>query len=119
MIKEAGISAERLHTQVSECVYGALSAGTTFRFEIQRLNAADEAAPDNRSTYPVYGVAAFAVLLCALQGLAQVVSDLRGQRFYRQNRLAVSAVTVLLSVVLGVLCAVVTAVSAYLLRRGN
>ena len=88
MIKEAGISAERLHTQVSECVYGALSAGTTFRFEIQRLNAADEAAPDNRSTYPVYGVAAFAV-------------------------------TVLLSVVLGVLCAVVTAVSAYLLRRGN
>lgn len=119
MIKEAGISAERLHTQVSECVYGALSAGTTFRFEIQRLNAADEAAPDNRSTYPVYGVAAFAVLLCALQGLGQVASDLRAQRFYRQNRLAVSAVTVLLPVVLGVLCAVVTAVSAYLLRRGN
>jgi len=115
----SGIQEEKLRELVAECVLGELAAGTTFRFELRRLNAANEAAPDNHSPYPVYGVAAFVVLLCALQGVAQAVSDLRMQRFYKQNRFVLFAVTVLLPVALGLLCAGAVAAAAYFMHTGT
>ena len=105
IVSASDIQEERLGELVEKYVLGELSAGTTFWFELRRLNAVDEAAPGKHSTYPVYGAAVLAVLLCALQGLAQAVSDLRAQNFYKQGRGKVFALTLLLSVAMGVLCA--------------
>ena len=60
---------------------------------------------EQRTVYPVYVVAAIAVLLCALQGIWQVITDVRERNFYKRNRLAVSALTLLLPLMMGVLCA--------------
>ena len=59
------------------------------------------------------------MLLCALQGVAQAVSDLRMQRFYKQNRLVLFAVTVLLPVALGLLFAGAVAAAAYFMHTGT
>ncbi len=107
VIKEMKISDERLRERAAEYFYGELSAGTTFRFEIRRMGDTDEIVTDDHIIYPVYGVAAAAVILCALQGIVQVLADIRAQHFYRQNRVAVSLLTCVLPTVLGVLCAVV------------
>lgn len=105
IVSASGMQEERLGELVEKCVFGELSAGTTFRFELRQINAVNEAAPDQHSTYPVYGAAVLAVLLCVLQGLVQAVSDLRTRTFYKQGRGKVFALTLLLSAGMGVLCA--------------
>ena len=59
---------------------------------------------NKRTVYPVYVVAVVAVVLCTLQGVLQVFTDIREQNFYKRNRLAVSALTLILPVMLGLLC---------------
>ncbi|MDE6054509.1 MAG: hypothetical protein K2G55_12260, partial [Lachnospiraceae bacterium] len=113
VIKELGISGERLRGTAEGCFNRELLEGTTFCFEIRRLdngnaltgNDSSDADGQKRTVYPVYMVAVIAVILCALQGILQVIADVREQNFYKRNRLAVSALTLILPVMLGVLCA--------------
>lgn len=112
-IKGLGMDDGRLREIAAECFDRELLSGTTFRFEIRRLDSGNAAAGNDnsetdlekRTVYPVYGVAVTAVVLCALQGILQVIADVREQNFYKRNRLAVSALTLALPVMLGVLCA--------------
>lgn len=110
-IKELGIADDRLRKIAEDCFDQQLLAGTTFHFEIRRLDdraaGSDERDTDDgkRTVYPVYAVAVIAVFLCALQGILQVITDVREQNFYKRNRLAVSALTLLLPLLMGVLCA--------------
>ena len=106
IIQKAGVGEAHLRERVTAFFHEELSAGTTFRFEIRRIGTLDKAAADDPTVYPVYWVAAAAVVLCALQGIWQVAADLAAQQFYRQNRAVVSAWTFALPVMLGVLCAV-------------
>lgn len=114
VVTALGVDGDQLRALAAECLDRELLAGTTFRFEIQRLDTRDAdalsqdgAAGDTRqrTMYPVYLIAAAAVVLCALQGVVQVVVDVREQNFYKRSRLAVSALTLLLPVALGLLCA--------------
>ena len=113
IINELGTDAAELRQIAEDCFDRELLEGTTFRFEIRRLDAGAVSAGDDssgvdkeqRTVYPVYVVAAIAVLLCALQGIWQVITDVRERNFYKRNRLAVSALTLLLPLMMGVLCA--------------
>lgn len=113
VIRALGIDGERVREIAKDCFDRELLASTTFRFEIQRLDIGDAAVGDNgsgadaekRTIYPVYMVAVVAVILCTLQGILQVAADIREQNFYKRNRLAVSALTLVLPVLLGVICA--------------
>lgn len=107
-IKGLGIEDGRLRAIAEECFDRELTADTTFRFEIRRMdsgNASAEYTDENRTMYPVYAVAVTAVVLCTLQGILQVAADIKRQNFYKRNRLAVSAFTLILPVMAGVLCA--------------
>ncbi len=104
---------ERLRGIAKDCFDRELLEGTTFRFEVRRLGTDSIAAGDGssmdaegRTLYPSHMVAVIAVFLCALQGILQVVSDVRKHNFYRRNRLTASLLTVLLPLMLGLLCAV-------------
>ena len=57
-------------------------------------------------------VAVIAVALCALQGIMQVVVDVREQNFYKRNRWQVSVLTLLLPLMLGGLCALMIIMTA-------
>ncbi len=109
-LKRTGESDARLREIASDCFDRELLAGTTFRFEIRRLETQDKtgsgADQEKRTIYPARLVAALAVILCALQGILQVAGDIREHNFYKRNRLTASALTLLLPVLLGVLCAV-------------
>lgn len=99
---------ESVKAVIADCFYKEIQDGTTFRFEVQRLNLESrvpETQQTKRTMYPSYLVAAIAVVLCTLQGILQVVMDFREQNFYRQNRFAVSAFTLFYPILLGVLCA--------------
>lgn len=99
---------ESVKAVIADCFYKQIQDGTTFRFEVQRLNLESrvpETQQTKRTMYPSYLVAAIAVALCTLQGILQVVMDFREQNFYRQNRFVVSAFTLFYPILLGVLCA--------------
>lgn len=113
VVSELGMDDGRIRQIVETCFNGELLAGKTFGVEIRRLGTrTTEAQPDdsdaggeNRTVYPVYAAAAVAVILCALQGVLQVIADIRQQNFYKRNRVAASALTLLLPLVLGFVCA--------------
>lgn len=106
-IAELGGDREWLAHRVDECFEQQLDA--TFCFEIERIGSRAASAPQSSGTaYPAFIVAASAVVLCALQGIAQVCSDIRGKRFYKRNRAVMSALTILLPVLLGLAAAVLT-----------
>lgn len=112
-ISELGVDDGRIRQIVETCFNGELLAGRTFGVEIRRLDTRTaETQPDdsvvegeNRTIYPVYMAAAAAVILCALQGVIQVAADIREQNFYKRNRVAASALTLLLPLALGFVCA--------------
>lgn len=120
IINELGTDAAELRQIAEDCFDRELLEGTTFRFEIRRLDAGAVSAGDDssgvdkeqRTVYPVYVVAVIAVLLCALQGIWQVITDVRERNFYKRNRLAVSALTLLLPLMMGVLCALLIVAAA-------
>lgn len=109
MLKKQEDDAKRLREIAEECFQRKLSEDTTFRFAISRMDINNdidsELDAENRTVYPVYMVAATAVALCALQGIVQVIIDVKEQNFYKRNRLSMSVLTVILPVMLGVLCA--------------
>lgn len=112
--------AGRLREIARSCFDRELLAGSTFHFEIRRMETADTAAGydgsdtegQRRSVYPAYLVAVTAVVLCALQGILQAASDVRAQNFYKRNRLQASALTFILPLMMGVLCAVLIIAAA-------
>ncbi len=118
VFRKLGADEERLRKIAEECFDREIMAGTTFRFEIRRLAVDslsaedDNAAEEKRTVYPVYMVAVIAVALCALQGIMQVVIDVREQNFYKRNRWQVSVLTLLLPLMLGGLCALMIIMTA-------
>lgn len=116
VVEQTEMDAGHVKAVVADCFYKEIQDGTTFRFEVQRLNM-ESRVPENQQTkrtvYPSYLVAAIAVALCTLQGILQVIMDFRKQNFYRQNRLVVSALTLFYPVLLGVLCAVFILINSY------
>lgn len=116
VVGQTEMNAAHVKAVAADCFYKEIEDGTTFRFEVQRLNM-ESRAPENQQTkrtvYPSYLVAAIAVALCTLQGILQVIMDFRKQNFYRQNRLVVSALTLFYPVLLGVLCAVFILINSY------
>lgn len=116
VVGQTEMNAAHVKAIAADCFYKEIEDGTTFRFEVQRLNM-ESRAPENQQTkrtvYPSYLVAAIAVALCTLQGILQVIMDFRKQNFYRQNRLVVSALTLFYPVLLGVLCAVFILINSY------
>lgn len=113
VIAELGMDDSQLRQIVETCFHGELLAGKTFGVEIRRLDSQmaeaqsddGDALGENRTVYPVYVAAVIAVILCALQGVLQVTADIRERNFYKRNRVAVSALTLLLPLVLGFVCA--------------
>ncbi|MDE7479049.1 MAG: ABC transporter permease, partial [Lachnospiraceae bacterium] len=111
--KELGIDENHIREIVKDSFNRELLAGTTFHIDVKRMGIESSAAKnndnhdvdENRAVYPVYVVATIAVILCALQGIVQVITDIREHNFYKQNRLAVSALTVILPILFGVACA--------------
>lgn len=112
VFRELGVDSAILKKKAEDCFDRELLGGTTFRFEIRRLaagRAGDESMEyieynKDRTTYPVVTVAVLTVLLCALQGMAQAAADIREKNFYKRNRVAMSALTVIMPVILGLLC---------------
>lgn len=110
------IDIEQVKAVIKDCFYKELQEGTTFRFEVQRLDLERRDSQNQqikRTIYPSYLVAAIAVVLCALQGILQVIMDFREQNFYRQNRFVTSAVTLFYPILLGVICAFFILTNSY------
>ena len=88
-LKRTGESDARLREIASDCFDRELLAGTTFRFEIRRLETQDKtgsgADQEKRTIYPAKLVAALAVILCALQGILQVAGDIREHNFIKET----------------------------------
>ena len=116
VVGQTEMDAEYVKAVVADCFHKEIEDGTTFRFEVQRLNT-ESRVPENQQTkrtiYPSYLIAVIAVVLCTLQGILQVIMDFRKQNFYRQNRLAVSAFTLFYPVLLGILCAFLILINSY------
>ncbi len=116
VVGQTEMDAEYVKAVVADCFHKEIEDGTTFRFEVQRLNM-ESRVPENQQTkrtiYPSYLIAVIAVVLCTLQGILQVIMDFRKQNFYRQNRLAVSAFTLFYPVLLGILCAFLILINSY------
>lgn len=112
-VREFGAERTALEEKAKSCFEKELSEGTTFRFEIERVgtdDGLDGKADKKETTYPIYFAAATAVLLCALQGAVQAAADIRNKSFYKRNRAAMSLLTIILPVLLGVLFSVVVLV---------
>lgn len=108
-VKEPRMEEEQLKEIAEKRFNEELLAGTTFRFEIKHMEYerenADSQIRGNDTTYPVYAVAGITVILCTLQGILQVIADIRDKNFYKRNRAAASMLTLILPVILGGLCA--------------
>lgn len=84
---------------VREAVEGQLAAGTTFDFRIERLGTAmqptamqpttGQPTADQQTPFPKPLAVAVSAVLCGLQGAVQAIGDLRRNRFYKRNRIAV------------------------------
>lgn len=103
-----GTDKETLRRTAQEYFDRELSEGTTFRFEVERVGIANnewEETQDkgNRTVYSVSAAAAAVVILCALQGVAQTISDIRHRRFYKRSRAAMALLTAAMPVLAGIL----------------
>lgn len=110
VIKKMEMDEESLRQIARDCFDGELLAGTTFRFEVRRMDVgrtdiSGDDSDDERTLYPIYVVAAIAIILCVLQGVVQVVTDIRAQSFYKRNRVTASILTLILPIMMGLLCA--------------
>lgn len=105
-----GVGQSELSEAIDKVFSQQIEENTTFHFEIARIGArgvADMKEQETR-TYPVFMVVVVTVILCAGQGILQVMADIREQRFYKRNRFIMSALTIALPVVLGLLTGFLT-----------
>ena len=93
-----------------------LTSGATFGFEIEHVgNGAVVSQQEQQASYPVAIVMIIAVILCGIQGTIQVIADIRDRRFYKRNRVVMSAVTILLPVLLGIFAGILIKLAVFLL----
>lgn len=90
---------------VESVVEQCINSGATFSFEIEYIGTGEviRGKEEGNSTYPIQTVVMVTVILCALQGVLQVISDCRKRRFYKRNRLVMAMLTILLPTLLGLL----------------
>lgn len=106
-IREFGVGKAALKKKVEDCFDRELVAGTTFRFEIERVGAENPAGKEDdgdKAVYPVFLAFVIVTGLCALQGCVQVVTDMKNHRFYKRNRVAMSVLTIVLPALTGGVC---------------
>lgn len=105
-----GVGQGELSAAVDKAFSQQIEGNTTFHFEIARVgtSGAVDSKEQEARTYPVLMVAAATVSLCAGQGILQVITDIREQRFYKRNRFAMSVLTIALPVGLGILTGFLT-----------
>lgn len=117
IIQEAGVDSERLREIVNNIVDLQMKSGSTFQFEIEHVGTmhGDTQHDEQKSSYPTAAVIVIAVLLCGIQGILQVLSDIRNRRFYKRNRVAMSMLTIILPVLLGLFIGFLTKVAVFLL----
>lgn len=121
VVGEQKINTKHLEEEVENRLNEEILSGTTFRFEMQRFDIDDQITQSDtidftenkRTFYPIYLVAAIAVVLCTIQGILQVMIDVKQQNFYRQNRFVVSAITLLYPVLIGIFCAFLILINSY------
>lgn len=115
-LQEKGVSHDRIAALMDDSMDRQLTSGVTFGFEIEHVgNGAIVSQEQQQASYPVAGVMIIAVILCGLQGTVQVIADIRDRRFYKRNRVAMSAVTILLPVLLGIFAGILTKLAVFLL----
>lgn len=105
-----GVDQSELSAAVDRAFSQQIEENTTFHFEIIHIGAsgiADTKKQEAR-TYPIFMVVIVTVILCAGQGVLQVIADIREQRFYKRNRFIMSVLTIALPVVLGLLTGFLT-----------
>ena len=101
--------------EVFEALKPHMTGKTTFSLDIRRIGAAENKT-DKRErsvTFPVYYTVIAGVLLCALQGMAQALIDAKKNRFYKRNRIIISAITIVQPAMLGVVAGIVTLLLVY------
>lgn len=100
-------------------VYDALrphmTGETTFSIDIRRIGTEETGTDESKGsvTFPVYYAVIAGVLLCALQGMAQALIDVKKNRFYKRNRIITSAVTIVQPAMLGAVAGIVTLLLVY------
>lgn len=117
LIGETGVSQDRLVSLMEDSLDRQLTSGATFAFEIEHTgNGTDAEQPqEQEASYPVWAVLIIAVVLCGLQGILQVITDIRDRRFYKRNRLEMASITIILPVILGVFVGLLTKLAVFLL----
>lgn len=117
LIGETGVSQDRLVSLMEDSLDRQLTSGATFAFEIEHTgNGTDAGQPqEQEASYPVWAVMIIAVFLCGLQGILQVITDIRDKRFYKRNRLAMASITIILPMILGVFVGFLTKLAVFLL----
>ena len=115
LIRENGVSQDRLDSLMKDSLDGQLNA--TFAFEIEHTGNGNGVvqAKEQEASYPVVAVLVIAVILCGLQGLLQVIADIRDRRFYKRNRLKMAVITIILPMMLGVFTGFLTKLAVFLL----
>lgn len=106
-IGEFGVGRDALRKKVEACFDGELAAGATFHFETERVGAGKPAGKEedgDKAAYPVFLAFVIVTGLCALQGCVQAVKDMKNHRFYKRNRVVMSALTIVFPVLTGGIC---------------
>ena len=104
---ELGADKVALKEKIDNSFDSQIAAGSTFHFEVEWIGNQGEAMIQDggKTSYPVFMVASFTVLLCLLQGVLQILSDIRNHCFYKRNRVEMSVITIALPVLMGLLTA--------------
>lgn len=106
-IGEFGVGRDALRKKVEACFDRELAAGATFHFETERVGAGKPAGKEedgDKAAYPVFLAFVIVTGLCALQGCVQAVKDMKNHRFYKRNRVVMSALTIVFPVLTGGIC---------------
>ncbi len=102
-------------SSVYEALRPHMTGKTTFRLDIKRIGT-EEAKTDESMgnvTFPVYYAVIAGVFLCTMQGMAQVLIDVKKNRFYKRNRIITSAITIVQPAMLGAVAGIVTLLLVY------
>lgn len=105
-VEEQGEKAVR--EAAAEAFLEKLSDGSTFALERSRLQAAEAGGEQGSVSYPVWGGAAFCILLCMLTGVWEALTDRKKGRFFRYPAAMTAIVTICLPTVLGCLTGMLT-----------
>lgn len=115
LIREKSVSHDRLHALMEESLDRQFTSGATFAFEIEHIGKGTSAEQTQETSYPVIIVLIIAVILCGLQGVFQVIADIRTRRFYKRNRVKTAVITITLPMLIGIFVCFLTKAAVFLL----